>query len=197
VDDEPTQPDERDRADMRRLAAGQDAALNDLMDRHAPRLFNFLFRSLQNEDDAADLAQETFARVYQNRSSFDPNLKFSTWLYTIASNLVRTQFRYRTRHPRLSLEAEQEATGTNYRENLPEDTPTPSESLQTAEAADAVRKALATLSEDLRTPLILSEYEGLSHSEIGTILGCSPKAVEVRLYRARKQLRSLLSGSLS
>src|SRR5258705_4417664 len=111
--------DELDRSDMLLLCAGHDAALNKLMERHAPRLFNYLVRSLQNEDDAADLAQETFARVFQNRTSFDPRLKFSTWLYTIASNLVRTQFRYRSRHGALSLDAEEAETGKAFSDALP------------------------------------------------------------------------------
>jgi RNA polymerase sigma-70 factor (ECF subfamily) len=186
--------DALDSADMLRLCNGHDAALNELMERHGPRLFNYLLRSLQNEDDAADIAQETFVRVFHNRAKFDPTQRFSVWLYTIASNLVRTQFRYRTRHPQLSLDAEQVETGKDFRETLPHDAPNPSESLQKTETADAVRKAIAELPEELRTPLILSEYEDLSHSEIGTILNCSSKAVETRLYRARKQLRSMLSN---
>src|SRR5438105_13853486 len=97
--------DEKDRADMLHLCAGHDAALNELMERHAPRLFNYLLRSLQNEDDAADLAQETFVRVYHSRAKFDPNQNFSVWLYTIASNLVRSQFRHRARHPTVPLDA--------------------------------------------------------------------------------------------
>ena len=188
---------ECDRADMLRLASGHDAALNDLMERHGLRLYNYLFRSLQDEDDAADLVQETFVRVYQNRTKFDPDRKFSTWLYAIASNLVRTQFRSRARHPQVSLDAAQPETGRDFRETLAQDSPTPSESLQTAETADEVRQAIAGLSEELRTPLILSEYEDLSHSDIGTILNCTPKAVETRLYRARKQLRSALARFLA
>src|SRR5262245_56097275 len=101
--------DDQDRDDMLRLAAGHGPALNELMERHAPKLFNYLLRSLQNEEDAADLAQETFVRVYQNRTNFDPNFKFSTWLYSIASNLVRTQFRYRTRHPTVALDTSTDA----------------------------------------------------------------------------------------
>jgi RNA polymerase sigma-70 factor (ECF subfamily) len=95
------------------------------------------------------------------------------------------------------LEAEQSETGRDFRETLPHDTPNPSETLQTTETAEAVRRAIAELPEDLRTPLILSEYEDLPHAEIGSILNCSPKAVETRLYRARKQLRSVLSRFLS
>ncbi len=174
---------------MTRLAAGHDAALNDLMDRHAERLFQYLVRSLQNDDDAADLAQETFVRVYQNRTKFDPSKKFSTWLYTIASNLVRTRYRWRTRHPQVSLDAANEATGNSFTESLPEQKPSPSETVQAEERAETVRTAVAALPEQLRIPLILSEYEEKSHAEIGEILKCSAKAVEVRIYRARQQLR--------
>src|SRR5438093_816752 len=161
--------DERDRADMLRLAAGQDTALNALMERHATRLLHYLVRSLQNEEDAADLAQETFVRVYQHRAKFDTKERFSIWLYAIASNLVRSQFRYRARHATVSLEHKQAETGNDLREALPD---------------------------ELRTPLILSEYEDLSHSEIGAVINCSSKAVETRLYRARKQLRQQLDRFL-
>jgi RNA polymerase sigma-70 factor, ECF subfamily len=182
--------DQNDRADMRRLCAGHGPALNELMQRHAARLFNYLVRSLQNEEDAADIAQETFARVYFSREKFDPNQRFSVWLYAIASNLVRTQFRHRARHPTVPLDALADHAP-------PHDSPNPGQSIESAENADAVRKAIAALTEDLRTALILSEYEDLSHSEIGAILKCSAKAVETRLYRARKQLRDSLSHLIS
>jgi RNA polymerase sigma-70 factor (ECF subfamily) len=188
--------DEHDAQDMARLIAGHDAALNDLMERHAEKLFHYLVRSLQNEDDAADLAQETFAKVYQSRKRFDPSQKFSTWLFAIASNLVRDRYRWRSRHPQISLDAENEETGDSFREHLPEHGPSPSECLQADERADTVRRAVAALPEDLRTPLILAEYEGRSQAEIGTILGCTAKAVETRIYRARQQLRASLGGLL-
>ncbi len=177
---------------MIRLAAGHDATLNDLMERHAGKLFNYLIRSLQNEEDAADAAQETFVRVFQNRARFDSRQRFSTWLYAIATNLVKDRYRHRSRHPQVSLDAENEATGEDFRESVPEQKPTPSESLQGTERAEAVREAVGRLPDELRVPLILSEYEELSHAEIGTILKCSAKAVETRIYRARKQLRTSL-----
>jgi RNA polymerase sigma factor (sigma-70 family) len=181
--------DEQDVQDMRRLAAGQDAALNDLMERHAVKLFHYLVRCLQNEDDAADLAQETFAKVYQSRARFDARQKFSTWLYAIASNLVKDRYRWRSRHPQVSLDAESEQSGMSLRESLPGSDPSPHETVQVEERADAVRRAIAALPEELRTPLILAEYEERSQAEIGTILGCTAKAVETRIYRARQQLR--------
>ena len=192
----PEDADQRDRADMLHFVAGHDAGLNDLMERHAPKLFNYLARSLQDENDAADLAQETFVHVFQNRTKFDTRMKFSTWLYAIATNLLKDRYRYRTRHPQVSLDAENEATGEDFQESVPEQEPTPSESLQSVERAEAVRQAVGELPVELRTPLILSEYEELSHAEIGEILKCSAKAVEARLYRARNQLRDKLARLL-
>ena len=183
-----------DHADMARLMAGHGAALNDLMARHGDKLFQYLIRSLQNEDEAADLAQETFVRVYQNRAKFNPAQKFSTWLYAIASNLVRDCYRSRVRHPHVSLDAKNEASGAEFGEQLIDEKLIPSESMQLAERAEEVRKAIAGLPKELRTPLILAEYEELSQAEIGEVLNCSIKAVETRVYRARKQLRENLKS---
>jgi len=188
--------DLHDSQEMARLAAGQEQALNHLMERHAERLFHYLVRALQNEEDAADLAQETFTRVYQNRAKFDPRQKFSTWLYAIASNLVRDRYRWRKRHPQVSLDAANEATGTVLGDSLPDPAPSACDSAQGCERAEAVRRAVAALPDLLRVPLILSEYEEKSHAEIGRILQCSAKAVEVRVYRARQQLRASLSQLL-
>jgi RNA polymerase sigma-70 factor (ECF subfamily) len=184
--------DEQDALDMARLAGGHDAALNDLMDRHAPRLFHYLVRSLQNQDDAADLAQETFARVYQNRRLFDRRRKFSTWLYAIATNLVRDRYRWRTRHPQVSLNAENGQTDASLKDTLRAVDLAPDGALEARERADAVRQAVAALPLELRQPLVLAVYEGRSQAEIGKILDCSAKAVETRLYRARQRLRESL-----
>jgi len=184
----------QDQTDMARLKGGHEAALNDLMERHGTKLFHYLIRALQNEDEAADLAQETFVRVYQNRAKFDSRQKFSTWLFAIASNLLKDFYRRRARHPQVSLDAENERTGSDFGGQLTDSSSTPSESLQASERAEAVRKAVASLPEELRTPLILAEYEERSQEEIGEIIGCSAKAVEMRIYRARKQLREMLGA---
>jgi RNA polymerase sigma-70 factor (ECF subfamily) len=190
-----TNCEEQDAQDMTRLAGGHDAALNDLMERHAERLFHYLLRSLQNQEDAADLAQETFVRVFENRMKFDPNQKFTTWLYTIASNLVRDRYRWRSRHPQTSLDAENDDSETGLKGTLRASEPNPDERLQTEERAETVRKAVAVLPAELRQPLILAVYQELPQAEIAVILNCSVKAVETRIYRARQQLRRIL-GSL-
>ena len=179
---------------MERLAKGGDAALNSLMERHGEKLFHYLIRQLGNEADAEDLAQETFVRVYQNCQRFDARQKFTSWLYTIATNLCRDRLRYRSRHPQVSLEAETGESETSLRDTIAEEHPSPAEEAVRAESGEAVRRAIAVLPEELRTSLILFEYEGLSHMEIAAILNCSAKAIETRLYRARKQLRSLLQN---
>ncbi len=181
---------------MQRLAAGHDASLNDLMERHGQRLYHYLLRSLGNEEDAADLAQETFVRAYQNRQKFRPSEKFSTWLYAIATNLIRDRFRWRQRHPQVSLDEIEDETGGGFREKFSEGQPTPGDALMAEERAKQVRQAVQSLPEELRTPLILSEYEDQSHAEIAAILNCSPKAVETRLYRARNHLRNVLGKLL-
>jgi RNA polymerase sigma factor (sigma-70 family) len=191
-----TESDAQDRADMARLAAGHDAALNDLMERHAQPVFRFLCRLLNNEDDANDLAQETFVRVFQSRAKFDATKKFSTWLFTIAANLARNQIRWRTRHPNISLEAESDTTEQSLAEQLPAPTPTPKETVLTTERITAIRAAVNDLPEELRTAIVLCEWEECSQAEAATILATSPKAIESRLYRARQRLREQLSDWL-
>ena len=191
---EPT-PEEQDARDMARLARGHDAALNDLMERHEEKLFHYLIRVLQDESDAADTAQEAFAKVYEHRARFDPQNKFSTWLYTIATNLARNRLRWRARHPQVSLHAAGDGE-TGWEHSLPDGALAPDETLAASERADTVRRAVAEIPEDLRAPLILAEYERLSHAEIGGILKCSVKAVESRIYRARQHLRATLLRTL-
>jgi RNA polymerase sigma-70 factor, ECF subfamily len=187
-----TEADARDRADMARLAAGHDAALNDLMERHATAVFHFLCRMLNNEDDANDLAQETFVRVFRARESFRPTEKFSSWLFTIAANLARNQIRWRTRHPNVSLDAETGAAEQSLASTLPSPDSAPGEQLQAAERMAAVRAAVAQLPADLREAIVLCEWEEQSIAEAARILDATPKAVESRCYRARQILRERL-----
>jgi len=194
---EPTDTaDAQDRADMERLQAGHETALNDLMARHATPVFHFLCRMLANEDDANDLAQETFVRVFKAAQSYRAEQRFSTWLFTIAANLARNHFRWRSRHPNLSLDAENADTEQSLGSTLPASTPTPKEAAVAAERAAAVRAAVGSLPEDLRAAIVLCEWEERSVAEAATILDATPKAVESRLYRARGMLRERLKSWL-
>jgi len=186
----------RDRADMARLAAGKDAALNDLMERHATPVFQFLCRMLGNKDDANDLAQETFVRVFRARENFRADENFSTWLFTIAANLARNHYRWRRRHPNVSLESAAGDPEQTLGATLPASDPAPSELALTAERAEAVRQAVRELPEDLREAVVLCEWEENSVAGAAAILGVTPKAIESRLYRARQVLRKRLAAWL-
>lgn len=180
-------PADLDAADIEALQRGEDAALDRLMERWQLPLRAFLFRMTQNEFDANDLAQETFVRVYQNRARFRIGSKFSTWLFSIASNLARDRAR------RLKVR------GATPLDQAPElvDENEPSLDHEQRERIAAVRAAIAELPEDLRTAVLLSEYDDLSHAEIAEITRTTPKAVETRLYRARQQLRKILARWLA
>lgn len=193
---DPIETDARDRADMERLSAGHDAALNDLMERHAPAVFRFLYRMLGDEDDANDLAQEAFVRVFRARDKFRPTEKFSAWLFTIAGNLARNQIRWRSRHPNVSLDAASDSADQPLGNTLAAAAASPPEAALAAERAAAVRAAVRQLPQDLREAIVLCEWEEKSMAEAAAIVGASPKAVESRLYRARQMLREKLKSWL-
>ena len=186
-----------DRADMARLREGQDAALNDLMNRHATAIFQFLYRMVGTAEDANDLAQEAFVRVYRHRDRFRPDSSFSTWVFTIAANLARNQLRWRARHPTVPLDATASGSTQTYGELLPSGDQAPDDELLLEERRAAVRAAVAELPGDLREALLLFEFEDRSMTEAATILGTTQKGIESRLYRARGQLRERLKRWLA
>ncbi|MGD7653729.1 MAG: RNA polymerase sigma factor [Verrucomicrobiales bacterium] len=174
---------------MARLAAGEDQALNQLMDRWSKRVIAFLFRMTGNRDRAVELAQETFVKLYQARGRYRPGGKFSTWLFAIAANLARNELRWRARHPTVPLESEEAGAG-------PAAERTPDEQAAARERIAAVHQAILALPPDLRQALTLFTYEGMSYAEIAKLSRCSAKAVETRIYRARRTLKDQL-GHLS
>lgn len=178
--------DDGDVSCMLRLQGGDDGALNELMSRWSQPLANFLFRYTSHEATAIDLAQETFVRVYENRLRFRGG-RFSSWLFSIAVNLARNNARWRKRHPAVSLDA-----GAESGHEIPDTAADPSSGMERSEDAAAVRDAIRSLPEDLRMVVLLFEYEEQSYAEIAAALGCTPKAVETRLYRARQLLRDKL-----
>ncbi len=132
----------------------------------------------------------------QGARQFPDAQKFSTWLYTIAANLARNHFRWRSRHPTVSLETENAETEQTLGSTLPSDSPAPNEQAPATERAAAVRAAVRKLPEDLREAIVLCEWEELSVAEAAKILETTPKAVESRLYRARGILRERLKNWL-
>ena len=141
-----------------------------------------IVRMVLNAREAEDLAQETFVRVWQQREKFRVGAEFRPWVFAIAVNLARNRLRWWRRRPEIALEEWSESTEGGATEN----------SMERSERAVAVRDAVAALPRELREALVLFEYERLSHAEIAVTLGCTAKAVESRLYRAREKLRKAL-----
>ncbi len=175
---------------MRRLQNGEDAALAPLMQRWEAPVKRFIFRVVGNTAEAEDLAQEVFVRVYTKRASYRVGAKFSTWCFSIAANQAKDRLRWWRRRPAVSLDAWTEAGGSAADESAT-GAPAPDETVR-REKIIAVQTAVAALPVDLRTALVLFAYEGQSMAEIAEALGCTAKAVENRLYRARQRLKETL-----
>jgi RNA polymerase sigma-70 factor (ECF subfamily) len=190
-----TANDASDEALMTRLREGDDQTLAPLMARWEVPMKRYLARVVQNAHEAEELAQETFVRLYQHRDRFREGARFSPWLYAIAANLARNRLRWWRRRPAVSLEAWTEFGGEAADEGNAGRAG--SGALEQRERADAVREAVAALPVELREALVLCEYEGLTQAEGAEALGVTPKAVEMRLYRARAALRNRLQRWLA
>lgn len=182
--------EDADTALMLRLQSGEDLALNELMAKWQKPLAHFIYRYIGNESDALDLAQETFVRVFESRHRYKAKAKFSTWLFTIASNLSRNYIRWQKRHPTVAFDAPE---SSSVMQTSASGDRSPAESAEAHDSSAAVKREIHKLPHDLRTAVLLFEYENMSHDEISRVLRCSAKAVETRLYRARKILREALS----
>ena len=175
---------------MCRLQAGEDAALAPLMERWEAPVKRFIFRLIGNSAEAEDLAQEVFLRIYTKRATYRNGAKFSSWCFSIAANQAKNRLRWWRRRPAFSLDAWTEQGGDPADESRAAASAA-SEAVRREQVA-AVQLAVAALPLDLRTTLVLFEYEGQSMAEIAATLNCTAKAVENRLYRARQQLKQAL-----
>jgi len=182
---------------MAELCEGGDAALSILISRWERSLFAFAMRYLQQAEDAADIVQESFVRVYQHRNRFRRGARFSTWLFAIAANLCKNRVRSRKRRPTVSFEFPDDESGNFEHPWLADsESVSPDQALLDQEQIAAVKRAISELPHNLKTALLLYQYEEMSYKEIAAIAGCSVKAVETRLYRARNLLKEKLKGFL-
>lgn len=174
---------------MQDAAAGDRDAFDALVRRHQARTYNFV-RTLVNDDaDAEDLAQEIFLRVWKSIGRFRGDSAFRTWLFRIAVNVARTHLSRRSRwrlFARPASEPDSEAGGAH------DDPPSPERLEDDVVRRDAIDRALATLSPELRTAVTLRDVEGLEYREIARVLDVPIGTVESRIFRARQRLRPLL-----
>lgn len=189
--------DERasDHALLEATRTGDEAAFGELVARYRNSITNYVYRLLNDYDAAVDIAQETFVRLYGARERYQKSHAFSTYIYSIATNLAITELRRRKRRRLISFGAlfEQE----DEREFDPPDArPLQDVALVENERQRAVARAIASLPEKYRAPIVLRDVEGRAYEEIAAILDLNEGTVKSRISRARSLLREKLRDYL-
>jgi RNA polymerase sigma-70 factor, ECF subfamily len=177
--------------------AGEKRAFTELADRYHARLINFVYRTTGDRERSEDLVQETFIRVYRHLHRFDQSKKFSTWVYTIASNLAKNELRNRSRNPLVLFQTLRKAWDPDQSPLEWEDnTYRPDDLFRKRHLRQMVESAVAELPEHHRTVFILREMEGKTYEEIAEITSCNLGTVKSRLNRARNNFAQLIEPLL-
>jgi RNA polymerase sigma factor CnrH len=177
----------------RKAAAGDDRAYAELVSRHKDGLHRLLRRYLGDAEEAREAAHEAFIAAWSALSRYDPARPFGTWLRTIAINKARDRGRRRAFRRLIFGDRPPEDTGARHH---PDPAATPDEALMRQERLARLNHAIARLPDALKAPLLLTAIDGRSQQEAAEILGVSVKAVETRVYRARRILAETLEPTL-
>jgi RNA polymerase sigma-70 factor, ECF subfamily len=177
--------------------AGNKRAFNELVDRYQGRLLNFVYRTTGDRERAEDLVQETFIRIYRHLHRFDQSKKFSTWAYTIASNLAKNELRNRSRNPLVLFQVLKKSWDADERPLEWEDnTYRPDDLFRKRHLRQMVESAVSELPEHHRKVFVLREMEGKTYEEIAEITDCNLGTVKSRLNRARNSFAQIIAPLL-
>ena len=182
-----------DSAVVTAFLGGEERAFTELVERYQTRLLNFIYRTIGDRDRAEDLVQEVFIRVHRHLHRFDRSKKFSTWVYTIASNLAKNELRNRSRNPLVLFQTLQGTTDEEDRPLQFEDTTTrPDDLFRRRHLRELGEDTVAKLPEHHRQVFVLRELEGKSYEEIAEITSCNLGTVKSRLNRARTAFAAII-----
>jgi len=181
---------------MLRVRDDDPVAFAELVELYQHRLITVMHHLVGNKEEAEDLAQEAFLRVYRVRKKYRPRAKFSTWLFTIANNLALNTLRRRQRKPAVRLNVRDSGPlGPRPAEQLVRDRASqPGAHLQEKELAAVIQQALHGLNERQRMAVVLNKFEDMNYAEIAEVMELSTKAVKSLLSRARENLRLVLKS---
>ncbi len=186
-----------DSAVVKRFLEGEQRAFGILVDRYDNRLVNFVYRTIGDRERAQDLVQETFIRVYRHLHRFDPTKKFSTWIYTIASNLAKNELRNRSRNPLVFFQTIKKNWEADHRPLEWEDhTYRPDDLYRKRHLRAVVEKAVSELPEHHRVVFVLRELQGKTYEEISEITAVNLGTVKSRLNRARNNFARIVAPML-
>lgn len=183
-----------DRELVERFQRGDESAFDALVRRHSGRAYAIAYGLLGNREDAEEVAQDVFIRVYRALDKFRGDSEFSTWMYRIATNLAKNKYRWnKSRGSKVTDSLQAPIDGTEgsdalYRE-VSDDRMTPDEAIQVAELERRTREEMEKLPDVYREALMLRNVKGLSYEEIAELLGCKIGTVKSRINRAREELR--------
>jgi len=191
--------EDRDRANdrdvelMGRIRDGDFAAFEQLIGIHQRSVIGTVAKMLGNPAESEDIAQQVFLRVWKSAGRYEPQARFTTWLFTITRNLVFNEVRRRQRKPTVSVQEREETTN-----RVVEDVQgsSPDEDLLRSEMEAAIDRAIEALPEKQRLAVVLRRYEEMPYEEIGEVLSMSVPAVKSLLFRARTQLKESLQKYL-
>lgn len=186
-----TYPLELDAQLMVRVRSGDTQSFTLLLERHRNSVINFIYRMVQNQAIAEELAQEVFLRVYKSRASYEPTAKFTTWLFRISTHLALNWLRDK-KHEKGSESLDLDFEDGLYRQ-VPDKRPTVEQALLREARAREVRGAISALPDKQRTAVLLHKYQEMDYSHIALVLGCSDSAVKSLLFRAYERLRIQLA----
>ncbi|MEE8117582.1 MAG: sigma-70 family RNA polymerase sigma factor [Gemmatimonadales bacterium] len=173
--------------------AGEVRAFDELVERYQRRLLNFVFRTIGDRERAEDLVQEVFIRVHRHLHRFDQTKKFSTWIYTIASNLAKNELRNRSRNPLVLFQTIKKNWESDHRPLQFEDPHyRPDDLFRKRHLRELVEWAVAQLPEHHRIVFVLRELEGKTYEEIAEITDCNLGTVKSRLNRARHRFAQII-----
>lgn len=183
---------EHDAQLMLRVKEGDEVSFRLLLERHRNGVVHFVYRMVQNQAVAEELAQEVFLRVYRSRQTYEPTAKFTTWLYRITTHLALNWLRDRKndRNQR-SLDAESE-DGAAPRQVEDKAANVEQRMVRQARLGE-IRKAIEALPEKQRVAVMMHKYEEMDYSQIASVLQCSESAVKSLLFRAYETLRARLA----
>jgi RNA polymerase sigma-70 factor, ECF subfamily len=179
------------------FTAGEMRAFDVLVDRYQTRLLNFIARTIGDRDRGEDLVQEVFIRVHRHLHRFDPTKKFSTWVYTIASNLAKNELRNRSRNPLVLFQSLRQSWDEEERPLQFEDRNSrPDDMYRRRYLREVVEEAITRLPEHHRQVFVLRELEGKPYDEIAQITGCNLGTVKSRLNRARASFAEIIQPAI-
>jgi RNA polymerase sigma-70 factor (ECF subfamily) len=188
-----------DRELLERCRAGDETAFDDLVLRHQQRAFNVAFQLLRDHEDATEVAQDAFVRIYRSIGDFRGECEFTTWLHQIVVNLARNKHRWwkrRGRQASVSLDGTVETADGEVPVQIADNTDAPDVQAVRTEFVELLRRHMNELPRKFREVLVLRNVDNLNYEQIAEVLECSVGTVKSRIARAREALRKSIKDEM-